>query len=451
MDELRKVSSHQLYDLWKNLSLGLLMVIVMIILSKLLPFPLSPVVALVCAAVLYTVLYNSKITGRQSCMLIPYSIFFSLVSYSFVSITLNILSVLGIIHVPDEFIFLKGVFIPSLMFMPAGIITLSVIYIRRNKLHICVSCKLHNGSMAERGQFGKILNYETLFQLRNLIFLFGVLTVIIWTYYLVGYIRTNTNARDWYVFTWLTILAFVIDEVFIIFRYYNLYLDLKESGDIVSQSDLSKFTSKTCLRYYVICGDSVYMNTHCLDPKMPYREVIDTPFITRRSMSGIMMDEVGRIIGNMTGIRDGELRFFYGRRLSDLNNICIFRYFYFLNGTPADYKDLGVDGEWMDFELLKKTYTKAPGTLSSMTLVDMTRLATIMLTEKMFDERGFKKSKIKQYRPSFTLEEVRASQLDFQDDKWIKISLFNSEIPFYRLKRWWRGINGKSNNSNQWS
>lgn len=451
MDELRKVSSAQLYEFWKNLSVGLLMVIVMMAFSKLLPFFLSPVVSLICAAVLYTVLYNARISGRHSCMIVPYAIFFCLIAYSFVSIGLNVLSVWTTIEVPAEFIFFNGTYIPSLMFMPVGFIVLIVMYLRHSKLHVCVSCKLHNGSVSERGQLGKILSYESLFQLRNLIVLFGGLSLVIWAYYTIFYIRINTNARDWYVFTWLTIIAFVLDELYFIFRYYNLYLDLKESGDIISQDELNDMTAKTYLRYYLICGNSIYMNPRSLDPKMPYREVTDTPFFTRRSVGGIMVDEVGRIIGNMTGIRNGELRFFYGRRSSDLTNTSMLRYFYFLDGSPEDYPEIGVDGEWMDFEKLKKVYTAAPGKLSTMTLADLTRLATIVLTEKMFDERGFKKSRIKQYQPNFTLEDVRNSELDFQDDKWIKISMFNSDTPFYRIKRWWRGINGKSNNSSQWS
>ncbi|MDE7109856.1 MAG: hypothetical protein K2O49_07835, partial [Muribaculaceae bacterium] len=79
-------------------------------------------------------------------------------------------------------------------------------------------------------------------------------------------------------------------------------------------------------------------------------------------------------------------------------------------------------------------------------VTDTTRLATIMLTEKTFDENGFRKSKIKMYNPSFNLIDVKNSNLDFQDDKWINISLFNSDTPMFRFKRWWRKfLNGSSN------
>ena len=85
-----------------------------------------------------------------------------------------------------------------------------------------------------------------------------------------------------------------------------------------------------------------------------------------------------------------------------------------------------------------------PGKLSAMTVADLTRLATIILTEKIFDERGYRKTKLKTYQPSFSLIDVRNSELDFQDDKWIRISLFNSDTPFYSMKRWWKKFSSNS-------
>ena len=68
----------------------------------------------------------------------------------------------------------------------------------------------------------------------------------------------------------------------------------------------------------------------------------------------------------------------------------------------------------------------------------------VILTEKIFDENGFRKNRLKSYNPTFSLIDVHKSKLNFQEDKWIHISLFNSDTPFFRLKRWWRKITGKS-------
>ena len=453
MQDLGKVSSLQLYTFWKNLSVGLLTIVGVLAFSILLPFYFSPIVALIAAAYLYTILYNNKISKHPSCMVVSYSIFFCLIAYSFISIVVNILYLWGFIWLPPEFTFFAYPYIPSLMLCPICFLSMIVIYLRKNRLNICVDCKLQYGDSRESGKLGGILAYESHLQLRNLMVLFGGLTFIIWVYYLYFYIDTDVNNRDWYVFMWLTIIVFVLDEVYFIFRYYNLYLDMRENNEIITQEELRDMTAKTYIRYYVVCREHIFMNFKTADPRMQFKPVIDTPFFTKRSVNGITIPEVTNIIRRMTGVNDGELRFFFGRKMIDMDRHSLLRYFYFLDGRPEDYPELNVDGEWMAFDELKKIYSYNPDNLARICVSDMTRLATIMLTYKLFDERGFRKNKLKSYRPTFTLKEVRESHLDFQDDKWIRISIFNSDTPMYRVKRWFKGfIGGKGNKkANQWN
>lgn len=450
MEDLRKVSSEQLFLMWKNLSIGLLTIIAMIAFSRILPFYLSPIVSLVCAAVLYTFLYNHRVMGATSCVVVIYAVFFCLIAYSFVTILVNILFAWGLIFVPREFIFFNNPYIPSLMACPVSFLSLLVIYLRRRKLHICMDCRLQGGDAYERGILGNILSHESQLQLKNLLILFGILTAVVWSYYFIFYININVNARDWYVFIWLVIIAFIFDEIYFIYRYYNLYLDLKEKDEIISPEELRDMTAKTYLRYYVICGNYLYVDTKVIDPGASYKQTIDTPFITKRNVNGITIPEVKRIIERMSGVTTGDLRFFYGRRLPDLDHHSLLRYFYFLDGDISEYQNINVDGMWMNFEDVKKVYSKNPGRLAPILVADITRLATIMLTEKIFDENGFRKSKIKQYRPTFNLVDVKNSDLDFQDDKWIQISLFNSDTPLYRIKKWFRRRFKKTDNSSSW-
>lgn len=449
MEDLGKVNSIQLYKLWKNFTVGMVTVIAMMAFSKLLPFFLSPVVSLICAAFLYTYIDQSRVRREGSCMIVPMAMLYSLVSYSFVTILINVLYAWGWKMIPSEFIFFTDPFIPSLIMNPVCFLTFLILIIRQKNLKICVECRLHHGDSAERGTLGSIFNYESHFQLRNLLILFGVLSAMVWVYYLVFYVNINLNARDWYMFTWLTIICFVLDELYFISRYYNLYLDLKENNEIITPDELQDMTAKTYLRYYVICQNHIYVDTHVIDPKTPYKEVIDTPFFTKRSVSGIPVTEVKRIIKQMTGY-EGELRFFFGRKSLDLTNHSILRYFYFLDGNPEDYNEMNTDGEWMDYEKIKYLYSNNPGRLSEISVTDTSRLATIILTEKTFDEKGYRKSKIKFYNPGFDLHDVRKSNLDFQDDKWIKISMFNSDTPFYSIKRKWRQLANRGKKKNSW-
>ncbi len=439
MDDLRRVNSVQLYTFWKNLSLGLLVIIALMAFSHILPFYASPIIAFLAATVLYTMLYNNKMRTESGCLVIVYTLLYCVVNYTIVTVVLSILTMWHFVSLPKEFLFLNDPYISSLLMNPVCLITCIVLYFRRRSIGICRECRLSADGLYERGKAGSILRYEAYFQIRNLIYLFGFLTVAVWAYYEFIYIKLSLNSRDYYVFTWLNIISFVLDELYFVARYYNLYLDLKENDEIITQEELQDMTAKTYLRYYVIYGDKIYLDPKSIVAGSEYKEVLDTPFVTKRSVNGIPIPEVRSIIRRLTGSADGELRFFYGRRSAELKNHSVLRYFYFLDGRLEDYQDMPVDGEWVDFEDVKRFYTHTPGKFAPMAVGDISRLATIILTEKMYDENGRRKVRLKSYSPTFTLEDVRNSALDFQDDKWIKISMFNSDTPFYRVKKLFRG------------
>ncbi|MDE6028511.1 MAG: hypothetical protein K2G23_10610, partial [Muribaculaceae bacterium] len=316
MEDLNKVSKEQLYVFWKNFSIGLLVIMIMIGLSALLPYYFSPIVALIAAAVLYTILYNNKLTNKANCMLVIYAIFFCAVAYSFSTIILNILDIWQLLpfKLPKVFSFFSKPFLPSLILDPVCFITVTVIYLRRKKMSICVNCKLASGDYSGRSRLGSMLSSESYLQLRNLILLFGVLSILVWGYYIFYFVDAELNGRDYYVLVWTNIIAFAFDELYFAFRYYNLYLDLKDNNEIITQEELQDMTSKTYLRYYVICGNYIFVNTKVVDINRTAARVLDTPFVTKRSVNGITIPEVLSLIRRMTGVNSGELRFFYGRK-----------------------------------------------------------------------------------------------------------------------------------------
>ena len=453
MKDLEKVNASQLFSFWKNLSIGMLVMMATLFLSWIFPFYFSPIIGLLAAAFLYTMLYNNKIKATSTCMVVPYAIFYCMIVYALLSIILNVLDIWSIIHVPKELSFFNDPYIPALMLDPVCLVVLAIFYMRRNKLAICIDCKISKGLSLERGKLGEILNVESRLQLINLICLFAVLSAIIWIYYFVWYYQhALVNSRDWYIFVWINIIAFILDEIYFASRYYNIYLDLKENGEIITEAELSDMTMKTYLRFYVVCGNKIFINTKVADAHHSNRFVIDTPFVTKRNVNGITSGEVHGIIQKLTGVIDGELRFCYGRKSPDLAKHRILRYFYFLDGKPEDY-DMNIDGEWLDFELMKVIYNEKPNTVSSIMLTDISRIVTIILTQKLFDERGYRKMKIKSYHPTFDLPEVRAKNYDFQDDKWLRIAMYNSDIRGFHIRRLWDRLKinrQKDNKGGEW-
>lgn len=435
MQDLDKVNSDRLFSFWKNLSMGLLIVLIAMFLAQILPYYFSPIVTLIGAATLYTLLYNDRLSSNPSCMLVVYALFYSMISYAFITIAVNILYIWEFVHLPRELTFFNPPYIPSLMLDPICCIVLGIVLLRGNTMRFCTNCKFKNGLSIDRGRFGQLLHRESRVQLINLFCLFLALSVIVWAYYFTYYDKSaDVNTRDKYIFFWLNLLCILIDEIYFAARYYGIYIELQEEGHIITQEELRDMTTKTYLRFYVICGNSIYVSTKIYDPKMPYRQIIDTPFMTKRNVNGITTAEVNSIVRRMVNI-PGNLRFFYGRRNPDMEKHSLLRYFYFLDGNPVDYPELRIEGEWMDFDRIKHIYNASPTLMSNTFLADMSRMTTIVLTQKIFDDRGYRKIKVKSYQPTYNLEEVRDNDYDFQDDKWIRIAMFNSDTKGFHIRK----------------
>ena len=447
MEDLRKINSMQLYYLWRNLAISLLCIGLVMCGSHMVPYYMAPVVSLVLSAMLYTMLWNNHVSGERGCMVVVETMLYTLVCYTFVSILLVVIELLDLYRFPNEVIFFNDPYLPSLILLPTGLcVTLFALFFR-NSMPSYKRFRMEYGNVRERGYFGIISGREMNIQLKNLSVIFAVLTAVVWSYYLFSYVNINRNGRDWYVFVWIVIITVILDEIFFMIRYYNLYLDLQEHNEIITPEELRDVTARTYLRFYVICGEYIYVDRHAFDRLNQVKDVVDTPFITKRTVNGVPTSEVRNIVEKMTGKNGGELRFFFGRHLAGVDKHSILRYFYFLDGDINDYPDMGAEGEWMHFDEVKKLYNDSPLKLATNALNDLSRLSTIMLTSKIYDEDGIRKNRIKSYRGTLTLAEVRKSRLDFQDDKWIRIAGFNSDTKFFRIKKWLREAAGRMNGS----
>ncbi len=437
----------QLYYLWRNLALSLLCVGIVMGGVHILPYYMAPVLSLFLCGVLYTMIWNNNISDDGSCMVVVETMLYSLLGYTFVSILLVVIQVLDLYNFPNEIIFFNDPFLPSLILLPMTfVVSLFALLFKKSMLSY-KRFRSQYGGFRERGYFGLMTNSETDIQLKNMVGVFAVLTAIIWYYYLNVYVNVNQNGRDWYVFLWIVVIAVILDEIYFMMRYYNLYLDLQEHNEIITPEELRDVTAHTYLRFYVICGEYVYIDRNSVDRLNQKKGVFDTPFITKRTVNGIPTSEVKNIVERMTGKKGGELRFFFGRHLAGVDKHSLLRYFYFLDGDISEYGDMGMDGEWIHFDDVKRIYNAMPLKISTNALNDLSRLSTIILTERIYDEDGYRKNKIKSYKGNLTLSDVRKSTLDFQDDKWLNIANFNSDTKFFKIKKFLRDVNGKNSSS----
>lgn len=448
MTEFNKVNRMQLYLLWRNLSFGLLMFIILIACTRLLPFYFAPVLGLGAALVFYRQLYHRKysaspLDGLKSCDIVGYCFFYCMVAYCVISITVNVLYAWGLILIPRELVFFTNPYLVSPVLLPISFLTVLVVILRGRHLGVCRECNNQFGNKFEKGFSGMLFEHESRVQLYNLLFVFGILSLIIWVYFLYGYSDVNQNDRDYYIFVWLDMIVFIIDEIYFIYRYVNIYHELEQEDKIISDDELDKVYAKTYLRVYLICDDAMYLDRHSVDSLIKGHEVMDTPLQTRRNCNGMSKDEVLEMVESSYGISGGELKFFFGRRMLSGGERSLLRYFYFLDGKAEDQKPVKMSGEWVKFSDIKAQYASDPKSMSVNMVSDLMRIATIIITSKIYDEEGRRRYGLKSYKPSFTMSEIRNSTLDFQDNKWINIAAFNSDVPHYRIKKWWRQLRGR--------
>ena len=447
MDDFRKINSMQLYYLWRNLAFSLLCVGIVMGGVHIVPYYMAPALSLFLCGVLYTMIWNNRETEGRGCMVVVETMLYSLLGYTFVSIILVVIQILDLYHFPNEIIFFNDPYLPSLILLPmtCGVSIFALLF--KKSMPTYRQFRSQYGGSQERGYFGLMTNSETNLQLKNLVCVFAVLSVIVWYYYLYEYVNTNQNGRDWYVFLWIVVITILLDEVYFMMRYYNLYLDLQEHNEIITPDELRDVTAHTYLRFYVICGEYIYIDRNAFDRISRREGVFDTPFITKRTVNGVPTSEVRNIVERMTGKSGGELRLFFGRHLAGIEKHSLLRYFYFLDGDISQYSDMKENGEWVHFDDVKRVYNLAPLKIATNALNDLSRLSTIILTERTYDEEGYRKNKIKSYKGTLTLADVRKSKLDFQDDKWLHIADFNSDTKFFKLKKKLREASGKNSSS----
>lgn len=437
--EFQKVNTEQIFLMWRNVAVSMLSLVLLDVLTTLLPAIFAPVISTVIAIFLYYQVVSSSSSRNETCGIVPYVLFLVVTSYTVVVVLVNMLHVWAVVSLPDEMVFFDKPYLQSLLLAPIGFVTTLIIYLNRRRLTLCVNCKLTNGSPLDRGRVGVIYSNESAFQMLNIMALYAILTIVIYIYYLLEFIDISITPRDRFIFSGVSIFFYIIDIVYFAMRYYNLYLDLKERDELLSPYDINTLGTRTYVRFYVIAGDSMYMASSAHDGfKDDESDVIDTPFLIKRTVSGIQEYEIKQFIETQTGVHDGELRFFYGRAVADAVGRKVLRYFYFLPGEPEDYPKLEVDGVWISSNKLKTIYNNTPDRLSTVCLSDISRIALVTITSKTYDDNGERRTRLTHYRPSFSLRELRHDNLDFQDDKWIRISMFNSDTSFYHFKRWWR-------------
>ncbi len=444
MKDLRKINLLQLYLFWKNLSIAMLLLIVLLTVSTWTHSIFTIFTAIICAFIIYARIYANKTSHHPTYMLVGYALMMSIIIFTVILMVLAFLNAWGIMEIHYDFNIFKGPrTLPVLVFAPVCFFTLLIAYIRRKSIHRYLDN--HFGVKSDvfmKGKLGVLLTRESRNQVRNLILLFGTLSAINWIYYGFFFYRdAPLNNKDIYIFFWVNLMGLSFYLIYLLVHNYNLDLILKENGELITPEEANNMSPKNYIRCFVICDDKLFVSYECDDPDYQAHKVLDTPFFLSRTGEKVTDEEVKALINLNTGVDNGELRFFFSFQAPGLNRHNVLRYFYFLDGKPEDYPQLGEDkGEWMTLSRIQEINRRRPHGLSSYLLADIGRMITIMHTNKLYDEFGNRRYKIKSYVPTFKLNDLRTAEVDFQSAKWLNIARLNSDKPFFKLRRFFRAM-----------
>lgn len=454
MRDLQKVNLLQLYLFWKNLSIAVLLLIALLTASAWTHSIYAIFTAIGSAFIIYWRIYANKTSHHPTYMLVSYALMLSIIIFTVIQMAVSLIQAWHIYEFSEHFSIFKGPRTLSILILaPVCFVTLSVVYLRRKKLHRYLDDKFGvNSDVFLKGKLGAILTRESRIQVFNLLIIFGLLSVINWTYYSFFFYKDAVlTMKDIYIFYWVNVCGLVFFLLYLLVHNYNMDLDLRQSGNLLTPEEVSNLTHKNYFRYFVVCENHLFVSYECEDPDYTAHKVLDTPFFQSRTGRMISEPEIKNMIAKATGVNNGELRFLFSFPAPGLNNHHVSRYFYFLSGQLTDYPQLDESkGEWMTMNRLQEINRKRPHALSSYLLADTNRLLTIMQTKKMYDEHGNRRYKIKSYMPPFRLEDIRTSDTDFQSNKWLDIATFNCDKPFFRLRRLLHTLRRGAKNVKAW-
>lgn len=312
----------------------------------------------------------------------------------------------------------------------ATVVTLCYWLNRREPL-VCQQCKMRYGKVIEHGFVGDLYRQEWRYQTKLLFMLSLGLSVVDWIYYMIHYVNTNLNRADLFFFIWMPLAMYLLSLVYLGVRYHSLwvYYCQKDEGHLVERP------GSTTLRFLVISNDRLLLNFYPTEAcyangakvkRFDTPAVANLPYHERENLP-----EAVRVFKDISGISDAEIRFAYASP-DAITYRNMFHYFAFLK-DDAEIFDSRLEGEWFSWGNLHQL---ARHHLMDRDLVsELQRIYRIAMTWKTYDAEGRRLYKIKHYRPTFRLRDLRNWEVDFNDHRWLKVARNNQDSFWYSLRR----------------
>lgn len=426
-----------MYTLWREWLFSFGSLILCVIFAFIIPKTILPAVVLLLAWIL-----NSNVAPLRANRLLACVRVTSLTSRVLFISALIMLACLLVNYTdwfssifPPETLNREIPYIVVLIVFPVATVVMALGWLTHGSSRHCLNCKMMHGLAPEESFATNHVHREALLQLKMLFWISLFISIFSWAYYLLYYSNANYNGADNYVFLIAPTLLFVVSLFYIGARYRAIIDTLKEVAHS-HQNDIS------VMRFLILHDDRLLLETVTQADQFEHSRVdtpaeISMPFAAHYPDS-FACDKFMEISGLQADMF--TLRPLYCNLTPDGHNN-IYHYAVVLDGDKPIPDGFKLTGVWSTLEEIDRLWKY--NTITKALAAELTRIFTITMAWKTYDEQGFRRYAVPNYRPSFRLRDFTKWDVDYNDPTWIAVALDNQDRFMFYVRRLLRKISRK--------
>jgi hypothetical protein len=425
MSQHHKISTATIRGLWNNWALAFGSIALVMLCSLFMSKTILPMLLLAIAYALMAKMKSDHARSKMgACYLMLWVMAITIFWSAIVMLVINLLHskwFFGGLLTAEPFN-PKHPYVCSLIIFPIALIVSIYFLTRGLKSKLCSNCQARFGYYVPSNPIATLYYREARYQLRMLLWLSLVLSVVDWTYYYLFYINVNFNKPDKFYFIVMPIAVYLLSLVYMSVRYMSMSDELLDD-----KSERGLRPMMTVIRFLVLSGDRIFLSEGT-------DESIDTPaqlIIPRRDR--MTADDASKKFNDISGCDEFNTRYLY-TDTGYLNGANVLHYAIFL---PDDAPGAGkLTGEWCSIDKLDRWLKE--GALTPLLAREIHRIYSVTMAWKTYDREGHRIYPIKNYQPTFRLRDFKKWDVDYNDIHWLDVATNNEDRPFFRLRRFWR-------------
>lgn len=322
-------------------------------------------------------------------------------------------------------------FITSLIIFPLLGIICRFMSGKTYRRHHMERCDLHMEYNPSQSLYGMVCHdvYRKMLLLMST--LGWTVSMVDWAYYLVFYRNVNINTPDRFFFIAVPVILSALTIVYVRRRFAMVLLP---SGADAGTVDVSgkPLADATVLRFLVLRNNALLLDT---DIKRLEMCDVDTPATVILPGEGVLTaDRARREFERLATLGDFALRELYTTH-NAARHVNVSHYMVFIpDGDPVhDRMRFALPGEWMTLDRIDRLIKM--GVTAPALSAEIFRIYTMTMAWKTYNPDGTRRYPIKNYRPTFRLEDFKQWDLDYNDQQWLRLARINQDRRLWKIRR----------------